>query len=171
MKLKFWPLKVWVQDPWWLQSALEMNNRTTMETKTNTNQWKDQVTNSWAIGERERERVSLLTVKPNWIGPKATMRTQAKTDIELSRMTWEEPIILDCLEPIRYQLPVCKNGLRRFWSSLSSLKLIFSWKRGQLTKLEDVCEEELKFTVPVRTRATYELISHALKYLYLYVAD
>lgn len=39
----------------------------------------------------------------------------------------------------------------------------------QLTKLKDVCEEELKFTVPVRTRATYELISHALKYLYLYI--
>jgi hypothetical protein len=64
-------------------------------------------------------------VKPNWIGPKATIITQATTEMELSRMTWDEPIILDCLDPIRYQLPVCRNGfLISFPSSLSSLKLI-----------------------------------------------
>lgn len=36
-------------------------------------------------------------------------------------------MILDCLEPILYQLPVWRNGLRRLAaSSLSSLKLIAS---------------------------------------------
>lgn len=70
----------------------------------------------------------MCTVKPNWIGPKATIKTQAKTEIELSRIAWEEPIKLDCLEPIRYQLPVCKNGFLKspLPSSVSSLKLIFS---------------------------------------------
>jgi len=67
-----------------------------------------------------------LTVKPNWIGPKATMRTQKRTETAPSRMTWvEDPMMLDCLEPILYQLPVWRNG---FWRSLasppSSLKLI-----------------------------------------------
>ena len=68
-----------------------------------------------------------LTVKPNWIGPRATIKTQAKTEMELSRMTWDDSNMLDCLEPIRYQLPVCKNGRRRSFlpSSVSSLKLIF----------------------------------------------
>lgn len=64
-------------------------------------------------------------MKPNWIGPKATINTQAKTEMELSLIAWEEPIILDCLEPIRYQLPVCRKGFLRS-PSPSSLKLIFS---------------------------------------------
>lgn len=76
-------------------------------------------------------------MKPNWIGPRATMRTQARTETELSRIAWDEPIILDCLDPILYQLPVWRNGFRRSPlppSSLSSpLKLIsvaenWSWK-------------------------------------------
>jgi len=71
---------------------------------------------------------SFLTVKPNWIGPKATMRTQKRTETAPSRMTWvEDPMILDCREPILYQLPVWRNG---FWRSLaspvSSLKLILN---------------------------------------------
>ncbi len=67
--------------------------------------------------------VGLRTVKPNWMGPRATMRTQSTTEMELSRMTWvEEPMMLDCLDPILYQLPVWRNGF--FSSSDSSLKLI-----------------------------------------------
>jgi hypothetical protein len=69
--------------------------------------------------------MSPTQVKRNWIGPKATIITQATTEMELSRMTWDEPIILDCLDPIWYELPVCRNGfLISFPSSLSSLKLI-----------------------------------------------
>lgn len=61
-------------------------------------------------------------MKPNWMGPRATMRTQSNTEMEPSRSIWaEEPMILDCLEPILYQLPVCKNGL--LMSSDSSLEL------------------------------------------------
>lgn len=82
---------------------------------------------------------TVSTVKPNWIGPRATIRTQAKTDMELSRMTWEEPIMLDCLEPMRYQLPVCRKGfLRSLPSSLSSLKLILqlgsTWSKYQSSR-------------------------------------
>lgn len=66
------------------------------------------------------------TVKPNWIGPKAAIRTQNRTETESRITEVVEPITLDCLEPILYQLPVWRNG---FWRSLpsplSSLKLIF----------------------------------------------
>lgn len=69
----------------------------------------------------------MITVKPNWIGPRATIKTQARTETELSRMACDDPNILDCLDPIRYQLPVCRKGfLRSLASSFSSLKLISS---------------------------------------------
>ena len=51
------------------------------------------------------------------------MRTQRTTEMEPSRIIWaEEPMMLDCLDPIRYQLPVWRNGF--FCSSDSSLKLM-----------------------------------------------
>lgn len=77
---------------------------------------------------KKKEEEENNTVKPNWIGPKAMIKTQARTEIELSLMAWAEANMLDCLEPILYQLPVCKNGFRRsaLPSSLSSLKLIIS---------------------------------------------
>lgn len=90
--------------------------------------------------EEEEEERAMLTVKPNWIGPKATIITQATTEMELSRMTWDEPIILDCLEPMRYQLPVCRKGfLRSLPSSLSSLKLIVA------SAIRET-EKQIKFT-------------------------
>ena len=65
----------------------------------------------------------IRTVNPNWMGPRATMRTQRTTEMEPSRIIWaEEPMMLDCLDPIRYQLPVWRNGF--FSSSDSSLKLM-----------------------------------------------
>lgn len=76
------------------------------------------------ISEKETETVQ-ITVKPNWIGPKATMRTHKKMETELSRRIWaEEDMALDCREPIRYQLPVWRNGFRRSRPSSSSLKLM-----------------------------------------------
>lgn len=84
----------------------------------------------------------MITVKPNWMGPRATIKTQARTETELSRMAWDDPIILDCLDPIRYQLPVWRKGfLRSLPSSLSSLKLIssalFEINNGCITSLSD----------------------------------
>lgn len=68
------------------------------------------------------------TVKPNWIGPKATMRTQAMTEIEESRIAWVDPNKLDdsLLPLILYQLPVCKNGFFRSLPSFSCFILSFS---------------------------------------------
>ena len=48
--------------------------------------------------------------------PRATTRTQktTETETEAERMNWaEEFIILDCLNPILYQLPVRSNGFLR----------------------------------------------------------
>lgn len=54
------------------------------------------------------------------------MMTQARTEMAFSRSVCEEAITLDCLEPIRYQLPVFKNGfLTSLASSFSSRELIF----------------------------------------------
>ena len=55
------------------------------------------------------------------------MITQATTETELSRITWDDPIILDCLNPILYQLPVWRNGFHKSLpSSFLSLKLILN---------------------------------------------
>lgn len=51
-------------------------------------------------------------MKPNWIGPRATIDTQRKMETDSRIILAEDPIILDCLEVIRYQLPVCNKGLR-----------------------------------------------------------
>ena len=46
-------------------------------------------------------------------------------ETELSRITWDDLIILDCLDPFLYQFPVWRNGFRKSLpSSFSSLKLI-----------------------------------------------
>ena len=53
------------------------------------------------------------------------MITQATTETELSRITWDNPIILDYLDPILYHLPVWRNGFHTSLpSSFLSLKLI-----------------------------------------------
>jgi hypothetical protein len=63
-------------------------------------------------------------VKPNWMGPSATMSVQSVAEIATSRReNAEEPnrsMRLDCREPItppaggmRYQLPVLMSGFRR----------------------------------------------------------
>lgn len=68
------------------------------------------------------------------MGPKATMRTQATTEMALSRMAWEEPIKLDCLELIRYQLPVCRNGFFRSLPSSESLMFVSGKLLNQKTR-------------------------------------
>ena len=53
------------------------------------------------------------------------MRLQTTTETELSQITWDDPFILDCLNPILYQLPVWRNGFcKSLPSSFLSLKLI-----------------------------------------------
>ena len=53
------------------------------------------------------------------------MRIQTTTETELSQITWDDPFILDCLNPILYQLPVWRNGFRKSLPSFFlSLKLI-----------------------------------------------
>ena len=48
-------------------------------------------------------------------------------ETELSRITWDDLIILDCLNPFLYQFPVWRNGFRKSLpSSFSSLKLILN---------------------------------------------
>jgi hypothetical protein len=107
----------------------------------------------------ERPRSSMIAdwvgeeyppVKPNWIGPKATIMVHRKAEIAVSFITAADDIIiilsirLDCrdpitpdpptpLPPILYQLPVCRNGRLRSAAEderpsslpLSSRKLIF----------------------------------------------
>jgi hypothetical protein len=54
-------------------------------------------------------------VKPNWMGPSATMSVQRKAETWDSRRTAMEEVPgakLDCRELIRYQLPVLSSGLR-----------------------------------------------------------
>ena len=46
-------------------------------------------------------------VKPDWIEPKTRIKMQAMIEMELSRMTWDEPIIL----------AMCKNGFLRSLTS------------------------------------------------------
>ena len=68
----------------------------------------------------------IVTVKPNWMRPRATTRTQktTETETEAERMNWaEEFIILDCFNPILYQLPVRSNGSAAEGSSLLLLIL------------------------------------------------
>lgn len=123
------PRRLWVEDPSLSKIAWEMNSHTApSNVKLCWNSikflsWFFLYSNEYTLEDPE----TMITVKPNWIGPSATIKTQARTETELSRMAWEDPIILDCLDPIRYQLPVCRNGfLRSLASSFSSLKLISS---------------------------------------------
>ena len=60
-------------------------------------------------------------MNPNWIGPKATMRTQAMAEMELSQMAWVEPIILDCLKPSNESDPYQNHSiLLQFFASIGS---------------------------------------------------